>query len=143
MKSFKIKDGYLLRLDKGEEVVNSILEFVKDSGMKSATVSAIGSLTDCVLGYFDRDKKTYIHKNFNDVYELVSLMGNITFFDDQPILHAHICLGDMHCNIYGGHLFSATVAVTAEVFLLEAGIAVNRSLVGEFGLNLIDSEKND
>lgn len=140
MKSFRIEGGYLLRLDKGEEVASSVIKFVQNSGMGSAKVTAIGALTDCVLGYFDREKKTYLSKNFNDVYELVSLNGNITFHDGSPVFHTHVCLGDVHCNVFGGHFFSGTVAVTAEVFLLETGTKISRALAGEFDLNLIDSE---
>ncbi|MCP4632664.1 MAG: DNA-binding protein [candidate division Zixibacteria bacterium] len=142
MKSFKIKNGYLLRLDKGEEVVSSINKFAEKSNITTASINAIGAVTNCVLGFFDREKKTYLNRDFNDVYELVSLNGNITFFDGKPILHSHIAIGDKQCKLYGGHFFSGTVAVTAEIFILETGVRIVRSLVDELGLNLIDSEEN-
>ncbi|MBD3170768.1 MAG: DUF296 domain-containing protein [candidate division Zixibacteria bacterium] len=142
MKSFKINNGYLLRLDKGEEVVSSVLNFVEDEGIGSAMVTAIGAVTDCVLGYFDRERKTYLNKNFNDIYELVSLNGNITFFDGKPVLHAHVCLGNPHFEIFGGHFFSGMVAVTAEIFIIETGSRITRAHNAELDLNLIDSEEN-
>ncbi len=139
MKSFRLKNGYLLRLDKGEEVVDTILKFAEKMKIKSGAISAIGAVTDCVLGYFDRNRKTYLNKNFNDIYEVIALNGNITYFEQKPILHSHICIGDPHFNAFGGHLFSAVVAVTLELFITEIDTRINRGFVEEFNLNLIDS----
>jgi predicted DNA-binding protein with PD1-like motif len=142
MKSFRIDDGYLLRLDRDEEVVSSVIKFVEESGLNSAMVAGIGAVTGCTLGYFDRDKKTYLSKNFDDVYELVSLQGNITFHEGKPVFHNHAAIADSEYNLYGGHLFSALIAVTGEIFIFDVKKKFNRALDSRFGLNLIDSEDN-
>jgi predicted DNA-binding protein with PD1-like motif len=142
MKSFKTNYGYLLCLDRGEEIVSSVISFVEKNNVRTGLINAIGALTDCVLGYYDKEKKGYISRNFNDTYELVSMIGNITFHDEKPVIHVHVSLGDSHCNVFGGHLFSGTVAVTAEIFIMEMDLRINRALDEELNLNLIDSEEN-
>ena len=142
MKAFRIRNGYLLRLDRGEEVVTTILKFVQESKIGTASLSAIGAISNCVLGYFDRERKTYISKNFNDAYELISLNGNITFLDGKPSLHCHVCIGDAHCNAFGGHLFSATVSITTEIFVVEAEKRIIRTFAKDSNLNLIDLQEN-
>src|SRR4051812_48879620 len=52
-----INDGpqktYVLVLRKGDEVVSVIEGFARDRGLAAAQLTAIGALSDAVLGFFD------------------------------------------------------------------------------------------
>jgi predicted DNA-binding protein with PD1-like motif len=58
--------------------------------------------------------------------------GNISFLDNALFVHLHTSLSDDKFQVIGGHLFNATVAVTAECWI-EAfpGIEMHRESVGK------------
>ena len=137
MKAKKVENGYFLRIDKGEEIVSTITDFIARENIRSGAVAGIGALTKVELGYFDRNGKEYLKKTFNNVYELLSLTGNVAYIDNKPILHAHCMLGDADYNVTGGHLFKGTVAVTGEIFIRTFTERFDRRLNDEFSLNLL------
>jgi predicted DNA-binding protein with PD1-like motif len=69
--------------------------------------------------------------------ELVSLTGNVTWVDDAPLIHAHAVLAGPDYVAYGGHLFSAEIAVTGEVSIAPFTTRVCRKPDERTGLNLI------
>jgi predicted DNA-binding protein with PD1-like motif len=137
MQAKKVECGYFLRIDKDEEIISSILKFVSDEKIQAGTVAGIGALTEVTLGYFDRQAKKYKKRIFNDVYELLSLSGSISYIGEGPIVHAHCILGDIGYNVIGGHLFSGIVAVTAEIYIRTFADKLNREMNKELSLNLL------
>ena len=140
MKYTKTETGFYVRCDIGDELVSTLIEFAKENNIKSGTISGIGAVKDVVLGYFDFDKKEYLQKEFNDIYELVSLNGNFALKDNDIILHCHAVISDSSMKVFGGHLFEATIAVTGEFYFMPAGVTINRVLNNETGLFLTDFE---
>jgi len=138
MQTKKITDGFVVRLDKGEQLVDSLIAFAQQEKVDSGSVTGIGAVTNVTLGYFDREQKKYLQKRFEEVYELVSLVGSIATINYQPILHLHIIISDRNYNAYAGHLFSAEVAVTGEIFVRTYREPLFRKKEPEFGLNLLD-----
>jgi len=138
MRARKIESGYFLRLERGEEIVSTILDFVAKEKIQAGTVSGIGALNDVTLGFFDRRSKQYLKETFTDVYELLSLLGNISYVDAKPILHAHCVLGRADFSVLGGHLFSGQVAVTGEFYIRVFPEKFSRSMNDDFSLNLLD-----
>jgi len=137
MKVKKVENGYFLRIDKGDEIVSAITDFIARENIQSGAISGIGALTDVELGYFDRVRKEYLKKTFNNIYELLSLTGNIAYIDNKPMVHAHCVLGDADYNVAGGHIFSGIVAVTGEMFIRTFTEKFDRRLNDEFNLNLL------
>jgi len=94
---------FLLRLDPGDYVLESINELVKREEIKDAIVfSAIGTLDQCILhivtstGY---PPKEFFREWRNEPLELVSIMGIIA--DGKPHLHAIVSDSNY---AYAGHL---------------------------------------
>jgi predicted DNA-binding protein with PD1-like motif len=137
MQTKKIRDGYVVRLDKGEELVDSLLKFARQEKITAGTISGIGAVTNVTLGYFDREKREYLQKRFEEVYELVSLQGSVATIDDEPALHLHLIISDRDYSPRAGHLLSAEVAVTGEIFVRSYGEPLWRKKDPEFGLNLL------
>jgi predicted DNA-binding protein with PD1-like motif len=137
MKSIKVNGGYFLRLEKGEEIISSIAGFIAEQKIVSGTVSAIGAITDVTVGYFDSKLKKYFKQEFNEEYELLSLSGNISYLDNAPMIHAHVVLSKTDYSLFGGHCFSAKVAITVEVFIHTFDHKFVRALDPEIGLNLL------
>ena len=138
MKYTKSNDTYIVRMFKGEEITQSLLQLSGREKITTAHVSGIGGVCDIELGFFDLEKKDYDHQKFNGLYELLNLSGNITLVDGSPFLHAHVTLGDSSYRTIGGHLFKATISVTGEFFVTPLDIEVSRNYDAETQLKLMD-----
>ena len=138
MQSKRITDGFVVKLNRGEQLVDSLIKFARQEKVDSGSVTGIGAVTNVTLGYFDREQKKYLEKRFEEVYELVSLVGSIATINYQPILHLHIIISDRNYKVYAGHLLSAEVAVTGEIFVRAYPEPLLRKKDPQFGLNLLD-----
>ena len=133
----KDKDRYFVRIDKDEDLFSSLEKFAAEEKLKSGHLSGIGALKDCELGFYHLHSKTYDRKMFSEEAELLSLDGNLSILDGKPFFHIHTVLGGEDFRCYGGHLFSANVAVTCEVNFRPLDIDVERRANDEIGLNLL------
>ncbi len=133
-------NGYYVRIDKGEEIIKSLFKMCRKTGMKSGLISGLGSVSNAKLGLFDVEKKQYIEKEFEGIFEIASMNGNISRMDKKPYLHIHAVLSDREFQTYGGHLAEAVVAATCEVVAVPFEGKVGRRFDGEIGLNLLDIE---
>ena len=96
-----------LRLDKGDEVLSSILGVCKKEGVRSCVFSGIGGCDYAKIGTFVIEKGTYNNFEKEGMLELVSLNGDIKETDQGPQIHAHACLSfeeDGQNKLIGGHL---------------------------------------
>jgi predicted DNA-binding protein with PD1-like motif len=129
---------YVVVLDTGDEVVASLREVAVLEGLTAAQVSAIGALSDAVLGYFDWDEKDYRRIPVREQVEVVSMLGDIGVDEqDQPALHLHLVLGRRDGSAMGGHLLEAHVRPTLEVMLTESPAHLRRRKDEATGLALI------
>ena len=132
--------NFLFRVPEGEELLGFINDFAKKNNVLIGAVSAIGSLRDPKIGYFDEAAGEYKVIELSGLYELVSLSGNISLKDGEPFAHIHVTLGGPDGSLYGGHLVEGEVFV-AEVFIQELlGEPLERK-PQEKGLALWDAEE--
>ncbi len=137
MEYFKDKDRYFIRIDKDEDLFGSLEEFARQENLKAGHLSGIGALKDTELGFYHLKSKTYDRKMVPEEAELLSLDGNLSLFEGKPFFHIHTVLGGSDFKCYGGHLFSAKVAVTCEVNFRPLDIDVERRMNEKIGLNLL------
>lgn len=128
----------MVRLKRGEEIVETLTSFAKKKKIKSAFVMGLGAVSEVEMGYFDTDKKEYLHKNFPQEFEISTLVGNFASVDKSPFLHAHLTISNPECVAFAGHLFRATVSGTGEFLILDSGVKIERKLDKETGLKLLD-----
>jgi predicted DNA-binding protein with PD1-like motif len=129
---------YALIFESGEEVAAGLLAFAREKEIGAATVSGIGAFRDVTLAYFDPDTRAYTETPFDEQTEVLSLLGNFTLHDGAPKIHAHVVLGRRDGSSLGGHLVTAHVAPTLELFVRVLPGAVQRSVDPASGLPLID-----
>ena len=133
---------YLLRLERGEDVLPTIADFCKRKGILSASFRAIGAVEQSKIGYYDLSKKTYGSKEYPDAKEAVSMTGNVAQVDGASFVHCHAVLSGIapgqENQPIGGHVFEAKVAVTLEVHLVAFNESVSRELDNDIGLKLLD-----
>ena len=126
-----------IKLDKEEELIQSLVQFALDSGKHTGFITGIGVLKDVELGYFDVEKKKYDVKSFKGEYELLSMMGNIALTDGKPLPHVHVVLSGEDFKAFGGHLVRGYVGVTCEMVMAAVDIRIERIYDSETGLKLL------
>src|SRR3989344_4073691 len=129
----KFGDKYIVRLDKGEEVVAVLKDFCHQQKITVGSVWGIGAVKNIELRYFDPETKKYYDKKFEDSHEASPLSGNVAAMSGEIYLHLHASLGDYNFNTVSGHLKSAVVSATLEVIIDSADGKVDRKLSEEIG----------
>ncbi|HSH35512.1 PPC domain-containing DNA-binding protein [Schnuerera sp.] len=132
----KIGSKYVVRLEKGEEVVESIKALCEKEEIKLGTITGIGAVNKAVIGLFETSTKEYHSKELTGDMEITSLLGNISQMDGEVYLHLHITLADHNYNVHGGHLTSAVISATGEIIIDTIEGVVDREFDEEVGLNL-------
>ena len=135
----KFEQGYVLRLDPGEEIVGSLTRLVEQEGIQLASVSALGAANDVTIGIFATGEKQYHAQRYQGDYEISALVGNVTRKEGEPYLHLHITIGNpVTGQVHAGHLSSATISATLELFLQVWDGQVGRKFSDQVGLNLFE-----
>jgi len=123
-----------VRLESGDEVMGSLLDLVRAENIGYAAVNGLGAISQVRLSYFNAATKSYETHEVEEQLEVVSLMGNVTLKEGQPVLHLHATLGRRDLSLFGGHLNAAVARPTVEVWLLPEQAVVHRALDEESGL---------
>lgn len=132
------KYHYVIRIDKDEEVLSSLIDFCKWEDIKLGSLTGIGNASKIVLSIYDIDSKSYIEKEFNGSLEINNLIANITKKDDFNIVNAHVNFSDTNFNSYGGKLVECIVSVTCEIFVTTIDGNINRKYNDSYDVDLID-----
>jgi predicted DNA-binding protein with PD1-like motif len=129
-------DRYVVKLKRGEEVVSKIKEFADAENITSASISGIGTVNNVGLALYDGTKHHEV--DMNEDFEILSLLGNITMFNEETTIHMSIGLSDKDYNVKGGHLTYAYVSGTAEIFVDPIEGEITRVYDSETGLKLME-----
>lgn len=132
----KVGNTYFIRIFKDEKVTESLLSFCKENSIKLAKFSGIGAVKKIEIGCYHLKTKAYLWKTFEKDHEVTSFLGNISVFEEELAIHAHINISDESLQVFGGHLKEAKVAVTLEIIMDVFVRDLKRELDEEIGLNL-------
>ena len=136
MKYRQFGNTYMLRIDLGEDIVESLKKLCEDEHILLGRVEAIGATDHAVVGVYDPAKKEYYPETINEFMEIASLNGNITAMDGKPYIHLHATLADRRHGIHGDHVLEMRVGATCEMFVTVLDGAVNRQKDEVLGINL-------
>src|SRR5919201_2056517 len=78
------EQAFILVFESGDEVMAGLLSFARDHGLTAGHFTAIGALSDVVLGYFDWEKRDYEPITLTEQVEVLSLVGDIAIKDEAP-----------------------------------------------------------
>ena len=133
-------DGYnwLVRLEKGEQLIASLTQLVKDEEIKGAWISGLGGSLSVELGFYMLEKQVYNFKVFDQLLEITSLQGNVSWHEGEPKLHIHGSFSDENMQAIGGHVKELTVGGTCEIMLHAVQADLVRKHNDEIGLDLLD-----
>lgn len=120
--------GWVLRLDRGEEIVVSVAAFAAREGIRAAGVAGLGAVGETELGFFHPGTKSYDHQRFTGDHELGSLTGNVSELEGRPFPHLHAVIAGADFVAHAGHLFRGVVSVTCEIQLVtDPGVLARES----------------
>ena len=128
----KFGDKVFVRIDKGEEIVETLKHVCKKLDIKAGTITGIGATDKAVIGLFDLKTKKYHSTEFVGDHEIAPIHGNISTMNEEIYLHLHANLCNAEHNSFGGHLTSAVVSATFEGVIE----IINGKIVREFDENI-------
>ncbi len=132
----KFKNTIVVRIDKGEEILEKIKEIALKEKIKLANINALGATNNFVVGVYKVDEKKYYSNEFKGNFEIVSLTGTINTMNDEFYTHIHMSAGNEKGEVFGGHLNKAYVSATCEMVINIIDGRVDRYFDDEIGLNL-------
>lgn len=133
----KDTNQFILRFDKGEEVFAGIVNFMKEHNFSACSFSAIGSVSEVELGYYNPFLKEYHKKPLVENFELISLNGTGAMLNNEPVIHAHGMIGRTDFTVLGGHIFRLVTLATVEAHVIVLPGSMQRNKNDEFNLNLL------
>ncbi len=126
----------IVRLDKGEEILEQMEIVAKKEHIELASVSALGATNDLTVGVFHTDKNQYHSHRFTGDMEIVSLTGTISTKDGKYYPHLHLSAANTQGCVVGGHLNRAVISVTCEMVIQIVDGKVDRAFDPTVGLNV-------
>jgi predicted DNA-binding protein with PD1-like motif len=119
------------RLKPGSDLLGSLQEIVVREGVEAGVIlSGVGLLGEARLRNckilpeeypITDENRTYLH--FRRPMEILSLSGNITMAEGDPLVHVHVTLsyvGGDEIGVIGGHLIEGCIIFGfAEIILME------------------------
>lgn len=132
----KFQNKIIVRMDKGEEILEKVREVAEKEKIKLADISALGAVSEFTVGVFDTEAKEYHANEFKGSFEIVSLTGTINIMNDEFYCHLHMSAGNEKGQVFGGHLNRAIISATCEMVITLIDGRVDRRFEKEVGLNL-------
>lgn len=117
----KFGETYYVRMDKGDEIISTILGICQKEQITSAIFSGIGGCRSAAIQTFIPETGSFEVQELKGMLELVSLTGNIVTDDDGTYFHhTHAVFSykqDGEHHVSAGHIKSIEVLYTAEIEL--------------------------
>ena len=125
----------IMRLDRGDEITESLIEIAKREKIKAGHFSAIGASDSLEIGVFDPKTKEYSVKKIEKDCKIASLVGNFSTMQDKEYVHAHIVVASKDLKTVGGHLIKGIISLTCEIFITVLDCELNRKRNEDVGIN--------
>ena len=133
-------DNLVVRIDRGEEVVGTLMALCEKENIGMAEVSALGAVDHAELCIYDVPTKTFFRKTFDGPMEIGALTGSVTRKEGKPYLHLHGVVCDSDLAAHGGHITALRVSATCEMIVRVFPGEVGRRMDDGIGLNLFQFE---
>ncbi|NOR17859.1 DUF296 domain-containing protein [candidate division WOR-3 bacterium] len=133
----KIGEKVFVRIDSGEEIVETLTQVCKNLDITAGTITGIGATDKAIVGLFDVKTKKYHSKELVGDHEIAPVYGNISTMNNEVYLHLHVNLCNSEHKYFGGHLTSAVVSATFEAVIDIINGKIERAFDATTGLNIL------
>lgn len=135
----KIDDNhYAVKILKGEELIEQLIILCKKENIEAGEITGLGASNKVEIGLFNTNTKEYTTTIKEGMFEITSLIGNISRKEGEPYLHCHINFSDDTLMTYGGHLVKCYISATGEIIVTILDGKIEREFNSEIGLNLFN-----
>ena len=122
------ENEYLLSIEAGEKLVDSIKNFCKKKNVEAAVFNGIGGVGEIQYGTTTMEGYNKAIANKFPAYEFI-FQGNVSKIDEtnEIKVHPHGNWYDSEFKSYGGHVFEADVTIVVEVYIkIYPGVKIRR-----------------
>ncbi len=123
MKFVEKGDLIVARFDDGENFLEGIMPLIEYGAPLKVVLSGLGMFRSVKLGYFEKGK--YIEHYIPEPVEVLALSGSL-MKNAEPPYHLHAVVGLRSGEVKGGHLISAEVWNTLEIFFRKSELDLRR-----------------
>jgi predicted DNA-binding protein with PD1-like motif len=127
-------DRIVVRLDPGEEVLDSLAALRDEYGIENGFLTGIGAVDRVTLGHRDVEAQEYSEEEFAGRFEVTSFLGNV----GPDKIHTHVQVADDSFEPFGGHCSGARVPGTFEVLVTLGETPLTHRLDDRTGLDVFD-----
>jgi uncharacterized protein len=131
------KSKYVVKASVGEEVIGGLQKFCREQKIEAGKFFAIGASKELKLGWYDVGIKEYTWKDFAEKLEIISLLGNIAWKEQEVIAHAHGSFSNQQMQLVGGHVAKLVVGAACEIVLEKIDGHIEKAYEEKIGLNLM------
>lgn len=125
---------FIIRINRGEEVITELTKFCQDNQIFSGSLTAIGAADQIDLAHYSVETKQYTKQTFTGEHEVTSLIGIIT---DKKI-HIHATIANNQFQTFAGHLNRMVISGACEIHLIAGKESIGRLPDDATGLELLD-----
>ena len=129
---------FFLVFDPGDSFLQPMIEFVRNNEIGGASFTGLGALSEATLAWFDPSDGQYKPFHIVEQLECSSMVGNISWMNGKPFIHAHCVLGKRDGTSLSGHVKDLKALPTLEITLEEHGTRLERRRRPDTGYALID-----
>jgi predicted DNA-binding protein with PD1-like motif len=130
--------GYAVKIESGEEIIESLGAFARRENVRAGLISGLGAVGECELGFFVRSTRQYVRRVFEGEHEIGSLTGNFSELDGEPFPHCHVLIAGEDLVARTGHLFRGVATVTCEVQVVTDPGVLRRTRRPDLGFNPLE-----
>jgi len=113
-KQVRIGEVLMGRLQRGDDLLGALTERAKAAGVRAGRLQALGAVEKARVGFYDQEAFEYQFLDLGEPLEILALLGNVSLRDGEPMVHAHVTLGDARGKAFGGHLVPGTTVFACE-----------------------------
>jgi len=137
----KTENTYIIKIEKGEDVIASLTDLCVQEGVSNGYFRGIGAVEHISCGYYDLAEKEYYFKEYTGLFEVISASGNVALKDGEPFIHLHAVFSDEGNSTFGGHIEEMRVGIVLEVILEVLPTEIKREYDQEIGLFLMKCDR--
>jgi len=116
---------YVARLEHGRGWREQIEDFADEEGIDAAFFIGLGAVQDATLMFYDQDDQEYYDVEFDEPFEVVPAVGNISWLYEDRFAHTHMTLSREDGSVVAGHLDEATT-FAGELYVREFDTELDR-----------------